>query len=128
MGRTTRRHEYRALLGRLKEARSKARMTQQEVAETLETTQVFVSRVERGERRLDPIELAEFAAVYGTTVSALLPDVTLGSERRQRVEAVVDMSQEEYERLLAKAKSEGQSPESLITEMVLDYAHQAGDS
>ncbi len=127
MGRSTRRREYRALVARLKAARLKVQMTQQSVADALGTTQVFISRVERAQRRIDPIELAEFAAIYQTTVNALLPDVALGAERRQRIETVVDLSRDEYQRLLAQAESLGQSPESLIAEMVVQYAHTPED-
>lgn len=59
---------YKSLLARLKAARNKAGLTQTEVARALKRPQSFVSKTESGERRLDPIELLEFAAVYGTTV------------------------------------------------------------
>jgi transcriptional regulator with XRE-family HTH domain len=60
------------MLTRLREARVNAKLTQVEVAKALGKTQAFVSKVELGERRLDPIELADFAALYGTAMIDLV--------------------------------------------------------
>lgn len=49
--------EYAVLLELLRDTRVQAGLTQLEVASLLEETQTFVSKVERGERRLDLIEL-----------------------------------------------------------------------
>lgn len=57
--------EYRQFLERLKQARLDAGMTQKEVAKELGKDQSFVSRSETGERRVDVIELAAFARLYG---------------------------------------------------------------
>ncbi len=127
MGRSTHRPEYRAMVKRLKAARLAAGLTQVRAAEVLGTTQVFISRAERGQRRIDPIELAQFASLYGVSVNTLLPEVTVGSERKHRVEAVVDLNSEDYDRLLAAARQRGQSPESLVAEMVAQYAHGGDD-
>jgi DNA-binding XRE family transcriptional regulator len=56
--------EYQSLLARLRQARLDAGLTQVEVAQRLGVRQTFVSKVELGERRLDPVELAQFAALY----------------------------------------------------------------
>jgi transcriptional regulator with XRE-family HTH domain len=61
--------EYRQLLARLKSAREDAGLTQVQVAEKLKKPQSYVSKVEAGERRLDPIELSRFAKLYGKSVS-----------------------------------------------------------
>jgi transcriptional regulator with XRE-family HTH domain len=66
--RSTRSAPYQCLLGRLRQARQDARLTQAEVGRRLGVRQAFVSKVENGERRLDPVELARFAAVYGKPV------------------------------------------------------------
>ena len=57
--------QYRRLLQRLKEARQRAQLTQEQVAEALGRTQSFVSKCESGERRIDAIELQAFAELYG---------------------------------------------------------------
>ncbi len=55
---------YRRFLERLKAARVKAGLTQSEVAAALRRPQSFVSKCESGERRVDVIELEDFARVY----------------------------------------------------------------
>lgn len=65
---------YKAMLKRLREARIAAGLTQVEVAKALQRTQVFVSKCESGERRIDPIDLADFAKVYRKPVSFFIPD------------------------------------------------------
>jgi transcriptional regulator with XRE-family HTH domain len=56
---------YRRLLVRLREAREAAGLSQEKVAEMLGERQRFLSKVERGERRIDPVELKELADLYG---------------------------------------------------------------
>ncbi len=60
--------EYQAFLQRLKSQRLLRGKTQVEVARALGKPQSFVSKIERGERRLDPLELKQLASLY--TVSA----------------------------------------------------------
>ena len=59
--------EYKTFLARFRAARQKAGLTQEQVAERTGQTQAFVSRCERGERRLDIIELRSFLQAYGTS-------------------------------------------------------------
>jgi len=54
--------EYSLFLELLRNARENKGLTQTEVAERLGQTQSFVSKVERGERRLDIVELRAFCA------------------------------------------------------------------
>lgn len=56
---------YRLLLLRLREARLAAGLSQEKVAAALGVRQKYVSKVETGERRIDPIELQELADLYG---------------------------------------------------------------
>jgi transcriptional regulator with XRE-family HTH domain len=56
------------MLVRLRQARRECGLTQTEVARALHKTQGFVSKSELGERRLDPIELLDFATLYGKPV------------------------------------------------------------
>jgi len=60
----TREPEYRRFLARLRAAREGAGLTQAQVAARLKVPQSFVSKCESGERRVDVVELAEFARVY----------------------------------------------------------------
>jgi transcriptional regulator with XRE-family HTH domain len=63
---------YRKLLARLREARDAAGMSQEQVGAALGVRQKFVSKVETGERRIDPIELQEFAELYGKPIQFFL--------------------------------------------------------
>ncbi len=56
---------YRLFLRRLREARQAAGLTQVEVAKRLRRPQSYVSKCESGERRVDVVELTEFARLYG---------------------------------------------------------------
>jgi transcriptional regulator with XRE-family HTH domain len=75
---------YKLLCQRLRAAREHAGFTQVEAAKALGYPQNFVSKCETGERRIDAIELAEFAELYRTTVAALIPppDRTTSAEPR----------------------------------------------
>ena len=57
--------EYDAFLAMLKERRENLGITQIEIAATLRMTQSAVSKVERGERRLDVIELRQWCRGLG---------------------------------------------------------------
>ena len=71
--------EYGEMLVLLKRARKAAGLTQVEVARAMERTQSFISKIERGEIRIDPIELQRFAKLYGVEVTALLPPDRAGA-------------------------------------------------
>jgi len=62
--RSTRTPAYQAILRRLISAREAAGLTQVEVAAKLGIPQPRVSRMESGERRIDVVELLEFARLY----------------------------------------------------------------
>jgi transcriptional regulator with XRE-family HTH domain len=55
-------------LQRLKAARKDAGLTQVQVARRLRRPQSFVSKSESGERRVDAVEFAEFARLYGKSL------------------------------------------------------------
>lgn len=57
--------EYRVLLELLRQARAQSRMTQGELALQLNTSQSFISKCERGERRLDFVELRAWCGALG---------------------------------------------------------------
>lgn len=73
--------KYDTFLKRLREARKEVGMTQVEVAKALRKTQAFVSRCERGERRVDAVEFVEFLRLYGKSLEYFVPE---GRGRRQR--------------------------------------------
>lgn len=65
---------YKAMLKRLRQARKEAGLTQIAVASALRRTQTFVSKCELGERRIDPVDLADFARLYQQPLTYFLPD------------------------------------------------------
>jgi ribosome-binding protein aMBF1 (putative translation factor) len=60
----THQRAYDAFRKRLREARQRAGLTQSEVAIELKTDQSIICKCESGERRVDYIELKEFARLY----------------------------------------------------------------
>jgi transcriptional regulator with XRE-family HTH domain len=66
----TRKHERLRQL--LVEVRKKANLTQEQLAARLARPQSFVSKVERGERRLDVVEFFDFVAAIGLDGYTLL--------------------------------------------------------
>ena len=70
---STRDKKYAEFTARLRRARLSAGFTQRQVARSLGKPQSFVSRSESGERRVDIIELAEFARLYQIDLGQFLP-------------------------------------------------------
>ena len=70
---TTRSPRYRQFIKQLRAARLEAGLTQVEVAGALGKPQSFVSRVETGERRLDIVEVEQFAKLYKKPLGYFLP-------------------------------------------------------
>ena len=64
--------EYRIFLGHLRKARVEAGLTQAGLAKRLGETQSFISKVERGERRLDVIELRSFCSALKMPISTFI--------------------------------------------------------
>ena len=52
------------LLGRLRFARLEAGLTQVEASKRLKKPQSYLSKIERGERKIEAIELGDFAKIY----------------------------------------------------------------
>jgi transcriptional regulator with XRE-family HTH domain len=67
---------YRRFLHLLRQARKDAGLSQVEAAVLLGESQAFVSKSERGERRVDFIELLDFAAVYQKPLNYFVPSNT----------------------------------------------------
>ena len=63
---------YARLRRRLREARLRAGLTQDKAGRALGATQQFINRCEAGDRRVDVLELLDFARLYRTSVEWLL--------------------------------------------------------
>lgn len=69
MNKTIHSEEYKLLLRHLRDTRNKAGLSQEELANRLNITQSFLSKCERGERRIDIIELRSFCNGMGVHLS-----------------------------------------------------------
>ena len=65
---------YKQFLSRLREARVQAGLTQADVARAFRRPQSFVSKCESGERRIDVIELEDFARLYQKAIRFFLSE------------------------------------------------------
>ena len=61
--------KYQKLTAKLRSARREAGLTQVEAGKKLKKPQAYLSKIERGERGVDAIELAEFAKVYNKDIN-----------------------------------------------------------
>lgn len=74
MEKSTFTHEYAALCRLLRETRERAGLTQVELAEKIGETQSYVSKVERGERRLDVVQLQAFCQALKVPLSSFIAE------------------------------------------------------
>ncbi len=111
------------MLERLKTARQEAGLTQKAVAELLGTTQAFVSKVERGERRIDPVELSELAALYEKELDYFL--LRPAPRQPKAVEKTVQLSGEAAAAFQALAYDRGESVEALIRDALEAYVRRS---
>lgn len=65
MGRTLRSPGHLALIAALKQARTGAGLTQNQLADRLKRPQSFVAKYENGERRIEVVELVQIANAIG---------------------------------------------------------------
>ena len=65
--------QYRTLVSRIKQARIDSGFSQVQVAKALSTTQSHISKVESGQRRLDVIQLKEFAKLFKKNLYYFVP-------------------------------------------------------
>ena len=56
--------EYKKVVENLRKAREDAGLRQEDVAQKLGKPQSYISKIERGERRIDVVELKAFARLY----------------------------------------------------------------
>jgi transcriptional regulator with XRE-family HTH domain len=67
--------DYALFLALLKEGRLKAGISQKELAEKLNATQSFISKCERGERRIDVLELRIWCDALGLNLSSFIANL-----------------------------------------------------
>lgn len=67
--------EYAQLLRLLRETREAAGITQTELATHLGSSQSFVTKFERGDRRIDIIQLRTICGALGTDLSAFVAEL-----------------------------------------------------
>lgn len=65
-------HDYERFLDLLRLTRKQSSCTQEQLAERLSTTQSFISKCERGERRLDIIELRAWCEALDFSLLAFI--------------------------------------------------------
>jgi transcriptional regulator with XRE-family HTH domain len=56
--------DHKFVVEQLKKARIEAGLDQEKAAELLGKTQSYISKVESGQRRIDVVQLKEFAKIY----------------------------------------------------------------
>lgn len=74
--------EYQLFLDRLRTARERAGLTQEDIASRLGVTQSFVSKCERGERRLDLIEVRAWSRALGLRFTEFVEEFDLACQAR----------------------------------------------
>ena len=70
--------DYLNIISVLRAIRINKNITQAEMANLLNVTQSFISKVENRERRLDVVELLSWIDALGVSVSDILPEKYLG--------------------------------------------------
>lgn len=61
--------DHKLVIKKLKEARLSVGLDQKKVAQKLGKTQSFISKIESGQRRVDIVQLKEFAKIYKKPIS-----------------------------------------------------------
>lgn len=75
--------DYADFLRYLRAVRKRAGLTQQQVADHLGQTQSFVSKCERGERRIDIVELRCFCRALGTSLTDFATGLSKQLDRKR---------------------------------------------
>ncbi len=65
--------EHKYLVEQLRKAREAAGFDQMEVAKRLGRTQSYISKIESGQRRIDLVQLKEFAKIYKKPLPYFIP-------------------------------------------------------
>lgn len=77
-------HDYQVLRTLLRKQREAAGLTQIDLAERIDETQSYVSKCERGERRLDLVQLRVFCRAIGISLTDFVKDFERLTARSRR--------------------------------------------
>jgi transcriptional regulator with XRE-family HTH domain len=75
--------QYALFLKVFREARQKAGITQVQLAKRVGETQSFISKCERGERRIDVVELRAFCRVFGLSLKQFVASLERAADRHR---------------------------------------------
>ncbi len=66
--------EHQVIIYKLKKAREESGLDQIQAAKLLKKTQSYISKIESGQRRIDIVQLKEFAKIYKKELGFFLKD------------------------------------------------------
>jgi len=72
MSKTIYSKEHKYIVEQLKKARESVSLSQAEAAKILHKTQSYISKIEAGQRKINVIQLKEFAKIYKKDISYFL--------------------------------------------------------
>jgi transcriptional regulator with XRE-family HTH domain len=75
--------EYAVFLRIFRETRRRSGLTQVDLAHKVGQTQSFISKCERGERRVDLVELRAFCRAFGLSLTQFVASFERAAERRR---------------------------------------------
>lgn len=84
MAKTLHRRENEIFREHLRRAREGAGLTQGDLGQAIGRTQVFISHIERGVRRLDTVELLELCRAMGVDLSAFIAEFQAAADALPR--------------------------------------------
>lgn len=87
MAGSTHNDNYKALLAILREVRQCAEMTQEDLGRRLGNTQTFVSKMERGERRIDLVEFVEICGACGASPEDIFREYLIRSSKNSTLKS-----------------------------------------
>lgn len=99
--------QWRQIGDRLRQAREYLELKQEEAAEAVGLSRSALSLVENGRRKVDAVELARFAQVYGQSIEAFAGTAKtppLPESVRALARAATDLSVEDRDELLRFAE------------------------
>jgi transcriptional regulator with XRE-family HTH domain len=97
--------ERRLLAERLRSAREVAGLSQEDVAQKLGLPRPAISQIENGHRRVEALELARLAKLYGLTLSAFADEEPVGGKRLEALHRTAkDLSEKDRGEVLRFAE------------------------